>query len=214
MWLIDHGCDLENKIDRGLYIGLDAAGTLEAFMVDGMPDAGRFRATIEPFLRDAARAGRDLRAFGEMVALLWDEGNAAAALALEDLWNGLAAWHAFALYCAYPAASLAGAVGLDAAAHVCASHTEMIAPASYRSGGLNEASVLPSRTFLPAPGAAGAADRFVTSALRSLGADHLLVRAKVVVAELASNAKVPFRVELTRHEGGVRVDVRLAGTAA
>ena len=57
-WLVDHRFDVEDMIDRGLYIALDAAGTLASFMVDGMPDGPMFRAVIEPFLRDALRAGR------------------------------------------------------------------------------------------------------------------------------------------------------------
>ena len=47
-------------------------------------------------------AGRRLRAFGEMVALLAADGMADAAVRLEELWNRLAATHHFSLLCAYP----------------------------------------------------------------------------------------------------------------
>ncbi|MDP8931195.1 MAG: MEDS domain-containing protein [Actinomycetota bacterium] len=46
--------------------------------------------------------GRDVRIYGEMVALLWEEGNILAAMALEDLWNQFAGSRAFSLMCAYP----------------------------------------------------------------------------------------------------------------
>src|SRR5260370_34806489 len=37
-----------------------------------------------------------------MGALLWAEGNRAAAVHLEELWNDLGKTHAFSLCCAYP----------------------------------------------------------------------------------------------------------------
>jgi len=125
-WLASHGVDIEDKVERGLYIPLDAADTLGAFMVDGVPDSIRFSAVIEPFLRDAADTGRDVRAFGEMVSLLWDEGNIAGATALEDLWNGLAAWHHFSLYCAYSAASMARSADFGAVGRVRSQHSELV----------------------------------------------------------------------------------------
>ena len=42
-----------------------------------------------------------MRVYGEMVDLLWNTGRADAALALEVLWNELAAQHAFSLLCGY-----------------------------------------------------------------------------------------------------------------
>jgi hypothetical protein len=42
-----------------------------------------------------------VRAFGEMVALLWAQGKSQAALELEDLWNELPGHHPFSLMCAY-----------------------------------------------------------------------------------------------------------------
>ena len=56
----------------------------------------------------AAQNGRRVRAFGEMVALLWSEGNQAAAIRLEELWNELALSQTFCLFCAYSMDSLGG----------------------------------------------------------------------------------------------------------
>jgi PAS domain S-box-containing protein len=86
----------------GRYIALDAAETLAAFMVDGWPDEGRFVSFMEDRLRQARNGGRPVRAFGEMVALLWAEGRHDAALHLEELWNRLLEAHSFSLLCAYP----------------------------------------------------------------------------------------------------------------
>ena len=87
----------------GAYIALDAAETLAKFMIDGWPDEQRFSDTIGPLIRQAATRGNGrVRAFGEMVALLWAETKHEAAVHLEALWNKLAQTHSFSLMCAYP----------------------------------------------------------------------------------------------------------------
>lgn len=119
---------------------LDAAGTLELFMRDGMPDRALFGSVIGPWI-DRAEAGRTgtVRIFGEMVAVLWERGLATAALALEDLWNELAGTRPFDLLCAYPAAPFAGADGRRALEEVRARHSDVIpapGPGSGDRGGL------------------------------------------------------------------------------
>ena len=82
---------------------LDAEETLERFMDGDMPDVGRFLDVIGGALFDSARARpkRFLRAYGEMVDVLWRRGNRRAAIALEGLWNELAQVHELTLLCAY-----------------------------------------------------------------------------------------------------------------
>jgi PAS domain S-box-containing protein len=81
----------------------DARATLDEILVHGLPDRDRFRRIVGGAL-DAALAGREgrrIRAYGEMVDLLWRDGRRDAALRLEELWNDLARTHAFTLVCAY-----------------------------------------------------------------------------------------------------------------
>jgi len=82
---------------------VDAADTLARFMVDGMPDAVRFRDSMIPMMELACRGRTEcvIRAYGEMVDLLWQDNQTAAAIRLEMLWNQLAQTHAFALLCGY-----------------------------------------------------------------------------------------------------------------
>ena len=96
------GVDLKDLKTGGRYHPLDAQQTLSLFMVDGTPDPQRFAATIGPVIRMARGGDRWVLAFGEMVALLWAEGNREAAIRLEELWNDLAQHETFALLCAYP----------------------------------------------------------------------------------------------------------------
>ena len=110
------------------YHALDAADTLSRFMVDGMPDPVRFEATILEALAPVVQDGCRVRAFGEMVALLWGQGHAEATLRLEELWCGLCAAREITLFCAYPRIGATRDLG-DSLAEVCALHSRVLAPA-------------------------------------------------------------------------------------
>jgi signal transduction histidine kinase len=91
----------------GRYVPLDAAKTLARITSDGSPDPVKFGEVIGGIVGQAGAlspAGHVV-AFGEMVALLWAEGQRDAAIRLEELWNELAKSHSFALLCAYPIAA-------------------------------------------------------------------------------------------------------------
>ncbi len=95
------GFDVAAARERGQLVVADAHGTLAQFMVDGMPDRARFFAAITPVLERVRAAGyREIRAFGEMVDLLWDH-NLPATVALETLWNEVLADRRVSLLCAY-----------------------------------------------------------------------------------------------------------------
>jgi hypothetical protein len=87
---------------NGRLVILDAQQTLDRFMVNDRPDAELFRATATAALRSVRRAGGGLRAYGEMVGILWEAGNTEAAVELEGFWNRLLAETEVDLYCAYP----------------------------------------------------------------------------------------------------------------
>lgn len=80
---------------------MDAAQLLAAFMADGVPEWRRFRSTMMPILARVEASGRSIRVFVEMGSILWKEGNTEGAIRLENLWNRLAGFHTFALYCGY-----------------------------------------------------------------------------------------------------------------
>ena len=82
---------------------LDAVEMLAQFCIDGRPDRQRFMATVGPVIERAEASGNgDVRAFGEMVAVLAEAGNREGALRLEALWDELGQSHDFLLVCAYP----------------------------------------------------------------------------------------------------------------
>ena len=104
--IVEHLCgrliDCAAAIRRGDLLLLDADDTLGLFMVNGMPDRELFQQSVGAIVQQTL-TGRPgiMRAYGEMVDVLWKQGQTDAAIALEMLWNGLAHKHKFALLCGY-----------------------------------------------------------------------------------------------------------------
>ncbi len=118
------GLDIAKSARQGRYVALDAADTLAKFMRHGR------RAS-------AAAEGKNPRvaAFGEMVALLWAQGNADAAIKLEQFWNDLASTHSFSLRCAYPLAGFCDAAHAEPFLKICSEHSAVIPEENYTTLG-------------------------------------------------------------------------------
>jgi signal transduction histidine kinase len=126
-----YGLDVFAARAAGQYLPLDADETLSQLTVDGKVDAGRFEELVGGLITRAAQGGRHVRVFGEMVALLWQRGEAGAAIQLEGCWNELRAVGAFTLFCAYPMQACAGEGLADSFNSVCATHSRVIPAESY-----------------------------------------------------------------------------------
>jgi hypothetical protein len=119
------GIDLDCARAADRYISLDADETLARFMIDDWPDEERFNATISGLLKRAGAHGRRIRAFGEMVALLWAQGHCAATVRLEYLWHRFCQTGGFSLLCAYPKSGFT----VDAAEsirQICDAHSHVV----------------------------------------------------------------------------------------
>ncbi len=105
---------------------LDARDTLATFMVDGQPDEQRFIDVVGGLARQVSDNGsRPVSAFGEMVALLYTEGHAQAAIRLEQLWQNLIDRHQINLLCAYPLAAFPDEAHSAAFQCICAAHAQV-----------------------------------------------------------------------------------------
>jgi KaiC/GvpD/RAD55 family RecA-like ATPase len=104
--LLSTGIDLQRYIDEHLFTVADAAETLSQFMRNDMPAPELFRGSVGQLLLQTGENTRSndgsFTVFGEMVALLWEKGNQAAALQLEELWNEVLHEIPFRLHCGYP----------------------------------------------------------------------------------------------------------------
>jgi PAS domain S-box-containing protein len=138
------GINLAEAAAENRYIAVDAAEILSKFMTDGRPDPISFSETVGAVIARAAGGSRGenrrVVAFGEMVALLWAEGNAEGAIQLEKLWNGLAKTYSFALHCAYPIQGFSRQEMAESMLSICAEHTGIVQNGS----GIKEASEGPA----------------------------------------------------------------------
>jgi hypothetical protein len=95
--------NVDRARQNGDLVLIDAQEMLDLFMIDKVPDPKLFETNVERFLEQTllGRPGTVLRAYGEMVDVLWKQGDADAAIKLEILWNKLATRFGFALLCGY-----------------------------------------------------------------------------------------------------------------
>src|SRR4051812_46053771 len=97
---------------KGRLLLLDARETLSAFMRDDVPDEPLFQKVFRSVMKQAGAPGKSVRAFGEMVSLLWLDGNEEAAVRLEELWENALRNSPADLLCAYPIRGMSGAASL------------------------------------------------------------------------------------------------------
>ncbi len=118
------GLDPDEAYSGRLAVWLDARETLAAFMEGGRPDRDLFMATVGSVFDRLLRKREYLlvRAYGEMVDLLCQDGNLRGALALEGLWNELADRYAYSLLCGYSMEGVFRAAGDEGFRHVLTQH--------------------------------------------------------------------------------------------
>ncbi len=123
--LADYGIKVETLIQDDRYIPLEAEETLSKFMVNDWPDEELFNKTVSSLINRGACKERRIRAFGEMVAILWAQGFCGATVHLEHLWNKFCEKHHFSLFCAYPKTGFTKDI-TESIHTICGCHTKMI----------------------------------------------------------------------------------------
>lgn len=201
------GADLAAARDDGSYLALDAAEILRELMGDAATlDGAAFDRVIGTLIRQAAADGRPVRAYGELVALLWDDGLVNAAVQLEELWDQLNRRHPFSLFCGYRADSVTREI--DAFAEVCRLHHAVVGPVAAARAGVPGV----VRAFAFSREAPAAARHFAVATLREWGVADIADDAALVVTELAANAivhaKSGFTIILSARGSSLRISVR------
>jgi signal transduction histidine kinase len=118
----------------GRLLFLDARAALSRFMIGGMPDADLFRNLLSQLMvqvRTNAAPPARVRAYGEMVDLLWRDGNRSAAIRLEELWNEAGEDHSFSLLCAYLMGNFYKEGDFERFVEVCRNHSHVIPTEKY-----------------------------------------------------------------------------------
>jgi PAS domain S-box-containing protein len=127
------GIDVSRAQLSGMLSLRDARETLATFMVDGMPDWNRFLEHVGGLIDRVAavKKGVRVRAYGEMVDLLWRDGNPQAAIRLEEFWNDLGCTRSFSLLCAYVMGNFYKESDAGGFGNVCETHTHVLPTESF-----------------------------------------------------------------------------------
>jgi len=112
------------EFERRLLV-LDAERTLADFLVGEIPEQELFESTIR-VAKSGLRPSRGLRAYGEMVGILWKDGHHDAAIQLEALWNNFLQATGCKLFCAYPIDVFGPEFNAPATDSILRSHTQLV----------------------------------------------------------------------------------------
>ena len=164
------GVDTEATQASGQLTVVDADTLLPEFMRDAMPDGPVFMGLAADVIARARNRGRypKVRWWGEMVNVLWERGDVAASMALEDQFDHLAHQHEIAIFCSFVMDNFNGDV-----------HARMLPRL-----GQNHSHLIPVEDY-------ARLERAVADALReTVGADA----ARVLEDQLLARAPSPFQM--------------------
>jgi len=164
------GVDTQAAQECGQLTVVDADELLPQFMRDAMPDAPVFLGLAADVVANARGGGRypKVRWWGEMVNVLWERGDVAASMELEDQFDRLAHEHEIAIFCSFVMDNFNGEV-----------HSRMLPRL-----GQNHSHLIPVEDY-------ARLERAVADALRdTVGADE----ARVLEERLLARAPSPFQM--------------------
>lgn len=123
--LYSHGFDVELLKSSDQFITMDAHEAASQIMINDWPDEQMFTSFVSSLLERAQKDNRKVRVFGEIVAILWDQGHTGATVQLENMWHRLQHQNKFCLYCAYPKSGFTQDVhaSID---NICKTHSKVI----------------------------------------------------------------------------------------
>jgi len=117
--------DPDELLSGRLAIWLDARETLDAFFQGGQPDRELFMATVGRVFENLLDKHYYLvvRAYGEMVDVLWKEGDYESAILVEQYWNELANLYRYSLLCGYSIKEFEDEARREGFSKVCGCHS-------------------------------------------------------------------------------------------
>jgi hypothetical protein len=120
------GVDVAGAQAQDRIILSDAEASLRLLLRDGWPDDEQFAIVVKHLLSRGRRRARNVRIFGEMVALLWGRGLYGATLRLEHLWEDVCTAEGFPILCAYPNAAFTPDSS-KSLREICEAHSKVLA---------------------------------------------------------------------------------------
>jgi hypothetical protein len=131
--LESEGVDVKAAEKRGQLTIVDADNLLPTFMSDGMPDSPVFLGIAANVVSEARGDGRypKVRWWGEMVNILWERGDVAASMNLEDLFDRLADEQDISIFCSFSMDNFNGDVHARMLPRLSENHSHLIPVEDY-----------------------------------------------------------------------------------
>jgi CheY-like chemotaxis protein len=131
--LESEGVDVQAAEKRGQLTIVDADNLLPTFMRDGMPDSPVFMGLAANVVSQARGEGRypKVRWWGEMVNILWERGDVAASMNLEDLFDQLAHEQDISIFCSFSMDNFNGDVHARMLPRLSENHSHLIPVEDY-----------------------------------------------------------------------------------
>jgi hypothetical protein len=120
------GVPVRDATASGMLVVKDASETLRKLSRQGTPDPHLFEDVVGAAVTAlAAKSGRRIRAYGEMVDMLAQRSDFDDAIRLEALWNDLSERTPIFLLCGYSAAHFVATGTHRALMEICRAHTDV-----------------------------------------------------------------------------------------
>jgi DNA-binding NarL/FixJ family response regulator len=131
--LESEGVDVKAAEKRGQLTVVDADNLLPTFMREGMPDSPVFLGLAQNVISQARGDGRypKVRWWGEMVNILWERGEVAASMQLEDQFDQLAHEQEIAIFCSFLMDNFDGDVHARMLPRLSENHSHLIPVEDY-----------------------------------------------------------------------------------
>jgi hypothetical protein len=125
--------DVQAALARGQLTVVDADELLPHFMRGAMPDPPVFTGVFGDVVRQARAGGgyQRVRVWGEMVDVLWERGDVAASMNLEDLFDQLAKKVDIAIFCSFLMDNFNGDVHAHMLPRLGTNHSHLIPVEDY-----------------------------------------------------------------------------------
>jgi hypothetical protein len=120
------GVDVAAAVNSGRLLFFDAHEMLGRLTPNGRPEWSCFDSQLGAIARGLRARGVGVRAYGEMVGILWSRGEYDAAVQIEEFWNRLIRDSGISLFCAYPIDLLSPDLDKRALDAVLCSHTHLL----------------------------------------------------------------------------------------
>jgi hypothetical protein len=125
-YMISEGENFEKARKSGQLRLLDAESVMKKFLVNNLPQEDLFLQTINELITKITRDYPKLRVYGEMVNVMWMQGNLEGMLILENLWNKFMHTQKFSLLCGYEAEPSKNNLNHKVLEHIYDAHAKII----------------------------------------------------------------------------------------